>query len=292
MIDNIWNKYGYLIFGGCFLISAFLSFVKNQSVTSIICSLMFAFAGFTAKKDLREDIEAKSFLLWCIPIILFLLLIQKYGYSIWGKVIKWQLTNGLGWNWNETFKNIPFNDASFTRVYQANWLNKFFTFVYNNGFVVPVIVPIYRAALCKDKRKMLRYILSAHTLQIFLISPFYAAIRLQEVWYVLGHPDRLQRHFTPQQAAGWTLNCFPSMHTSIAFAMFLVVLCEKDKIFKYVWSFFCLSVVYSTMYMEIHWIIDVIGGIILAIVTVKLVDLIFKIFDTKILNKDFKTEFN
>ncbi len=37
---------------------------------------------------------------------------------------------------------------------------------------------------------------------------------------------------------------------------------------------FCLSVVYSTMYLEIHWIIDVFGGMVLAFVTVKLSDFI------------------
>ncbi|WP_102400094.1 phosphatase PAP2 family protein [Haloimpatiens massiliensis] len=288
--DNIWNKYGYLIFGGFFTVSACVALFNGQSTTSIIYTLMLALAGFTAKKDLKKDVQAKTFLIWCVPIIAFLFFIQQYGYTIWGKILQWQMTKGLGWNWNETFKNIPFNDASFTRIYQTNWLNAFFTFVYNNGFVVPVLVPIYRAALCKDKRKMIRYILSAHVLQIFLISPFYAAIHLQEVWYVLGNPDRLQRNFTPQQAAGWTLNCFPSMHTSIAFAMFLVVLHEKDKIFKYAWSFFCLSVVYSTMYMEIHWVIDVIAGIVLALVTVKLVDLLLKLFDNKVFNKTHKAK--
>lgn len=291
MLNKIWNKYGYLIFGGYFALRACIFLAHGQTIMATMYTIILAFAGFTAKKDMRYDVDSKKFILWCIPILLFLLFIQKYGYSIWGEVLKWQVTKKAVWNLNDTFKNIPYNDASFARIYETKWLDKFFTFVYNNGFVLPVVVPIYRAALCKDKRKMIRYILSAHTLQIFLISPFYAAIHLQEVWYVLGNPDRLQRHFTAKQAAGWTLNCFPSMHTSIAFAMFLVVLHERDKIFKFIWAFFCLSVIYSTMYMEIHWVLDVIAGIILAIVTVKLVDLIFKIFDKKISNKKFKVKY-
>ncbi|MCS4522535.1 hypothetical protein JTS97_14810 [Clostridium botulinum] len=88
---------------------------------------------------------------------------------------------------------------------------------------------MYRAALSKDFRKMMRYTLSAHVLQVFLITPFYLMFHLQEVWYVNGHPDGLARNLGPQAAAGVTLNCFPSMHTSIAFAMFLVVLHEKIK---------------------------------------------------------------
>jgi membrane-associated phospholipid phosphatase len=110
---------------------------------------------------------------------------------------------------------------------------------------------------------------------------------LQEVWYVLGHPDGLARNLSPQAAAGVTLNCFPSMHTSISFAMFLLVIRERDRLFKYVWGFFCLSVVFSTMYLEIHWVIDVLGGMLLAYGTVKLVDFVLdkgKIVLSNILN--------
>jgi membrane-associated phospholipid phosphatase len=146
--------------------------------------------------------------------------------------------------------------------------------VYNNGFVLPVLLPLYRAAISKDFKKMIRYGLSGHIVQVFLITPFYLMFHLQEVWYVLGHPDGLARNLSPQAAAGVALNCFPSMHTSIAFAMFLLVIREKSKPFKYIWGAFCLSVIFSTMYLEIHWVIDVFAGMLFAYGTVKLVDFV------------------
>ncbi|MFD3157649.1 phosphatase PAP2 family protein [Haloimpatiens sp. FM7330] len=285
MNKDFWNKYIGIIVGTIFAIAALYSYITTKNIDWSMYLVFISFAAFTIKKDMRHNIKLSSFLIFSIPFIIFLVFLQKYGYEIWGKVLKWQITKNLGWNWNEVFSKIPFNDASFARIFQPDWLTAFFRFVYNSGFVVPVVIPIYRAAMCKDLRKMIRYALSGHILQIFLISPFYAAIRLQEVWYVLGHPDGLARNFTPEQAAGWTLNCFPSMHTSIAFAMFLVVLHEKDKIFKWVWAAFCLSVIYSTMYLEIHWIIDVIAGMVLALVTVKLVDLILNLLEKYIPNK-------
>ena len=57
--------------------------------------------------------------------------------------------------------------------------------------------------------------------------------------------------------------------------MFLLVIREKDMIFKWVCGFFCISVIYSRMYLEIHWIIDVFAGFILAYGSVKLVDFLF-----------------
>lgn len=84
---------------------------------------------------------------------------------------------------------------------------------------------------------MIRYVLSAHILQVFLITPFYLTFHLQEVWYVLKHHDGLARHLGATAAAGVTLNCFPSMHTSISFAMFLLALREKNKLFKFLFGF-------------------------------------------------------
>ncbi|WP_443661049.1 phosphatase PAP2 family protein [Clostridium sp.] len=76
------------------------------------------------------------------------------------------------------------------------------------------------------------------------------------------------------EAAKSTLNGLPSIHKSIAFAMFLLVLRERNTIFKWIWGFFCLSVIYSTMYLEIHWVIDVIAGMIFGFLIVKLVDFV------------------
>jgi membrane-associated phospholipid phosphatase len=146
--------------------------------------------------------------------------------------------------------------------------------VYNTGFVLAVIVPFYRAVLSIDFKKMLRYTLSAHIFQVFIFTPFYVTFYLQNVWFVYGDPDPLSRHMTYAEAAKSTLNGLPSMHTSIAFAMFLLVLRERNTIFKWVWGFFCLSVIYSTMYLEIHWVIDVIAGLVFGYLVVKLVDFV------------------
>lgn len=177
-----------------------------------------------------------------------------------------------------SFLNIPFNDASLMRMYKSETLTWILRMVYNNGFVLPVLLPIYRAAISKDFKKMIRYAFSGHIFQVFLITPFYLMFHLQKVCYVLGHPDGLNRHLTPEAASGITLNCFPSMHTSIAFDMFLLVIREKNRLFKYIWGGFCLSVIFSTMYLEIHWIIDVLAGMLLAYCTVKLVDFVLEEF--------------
>lgn len=256
------------------------TYLSSASIGAKIVASIYWFAAATAYRDKRKDVRWVTFVILSIPFMLFIMYINKHGYAIWGSILHMQVAKKISViDLNPIFRKIPFNDGAFARIYKSQTLTWFMRLVYNNGFAMAPIIPIYRAIICKDFRKMIRYLLSAHVLQIFLISPFYIIFHLQEVWYVLGQPDGLDRHFSAQAAAGWTLNCFPSMHTSIAFAMFLLVIREKDKIFKCVWGFFCLSVIYSTLYLEIHWVIDVIAGLILAYCTVKIVDFILLKFD-------------
>ncbi|MHC6178524.1 phosphatase PAP2 family protein [Clostridium sp. JNZ X4-2] len=269
------NRYYFVLIGLFFLHKALhLAPYLSISLTSKIYMFMIVLICFTAYSDIRQDVKLIPFLMLCSVFFLFIFYINEHGYEFWGKMLRWQISKSIIVNLNPIFSKIPFNDGSFARIYKSETLTWFFRMVYNNGFVLPVLLAIYRSALIKDFRKMIQYALSAHVLQIFLITPFYLTFHLQEVWYVLGQPDGLARHLGPQAAAGITLNCFPSMHTSICFAMFLLALRERNKIFKFVFGFFCLSVIYSTLYLEIHWVIDVIAGMILAYVTVKLSDFI------------------
>lgn len=268
------NRYYFIIIGLYFLYNAMNILYANTGVDYKAFKFLLAFAAFTAFSEIRKDVKWIPYLLLTIPFLMFISYINVHGYTFWGKMLSWQMSKDIVVDLNPIFSKIPLNDAAFLRAYKSETLTWFLRMVYNNGFVLPILLPIYRAAISKDFKKMLRYGLSGHIVQVFLITPFYLMFHLQEVWYVLGHPDGLARNLTPAEAAGVSLNCFPSMHTSIAFAAFLLVMREKNKLFKYVWGFFCLSVIFSTMYLEIHWIIDVFAGMLFAYGTVKLVDFV------------------
>lgn len=279
------DKYYSIIIGIILFACVLPIYFSHSSPGYKIVVSIYWFAAITAFPDIRKDVKWLPFVILCVPFVIFLTYINSHGYAFWGKILSWQIAKGSVIDLNPIFSKIPFNDASFARVYKNETLTWFMRLVYNNGFVMTAIIPIFRAIILKDFKKMCRYLCSAHVFQIFLISPFYLLFHLQETWYVLGQPDGLARNFTKLQAAGWTLNCFPSMHTSISFAMFLLVLRERDKIFKWVWGFFCLSVIYSTMYLEIHWIIDVISGMLFAYITVKLVDFLFAKLEVPLKNR-------
>ncbi len=272
---DLLNKYYFIIIGLYFLKRAITTAIHSTSSVDYKAYIfLMAFAAFTACSEIRKDVKLIPFLMLMIPFLMFIFYINVHGYAFWGKMLSWQISRNIVFDLNPMFSQIPLNDAAFLRIYKPETVTWILRMVYNNGFVLPILLPLYRAAISKDFKKMVRYALSGHVVQVFLITPFYLMFHLQEVWYVLGHPDGLARGLSPAAAAGVSLNCFPSMHTSIAFAAFLLVMREKNKLFKYVWGFFCLSVIFSTMYLEIHWIIDVIAGMLFAYGTVKLVDFV------------------
>lgn len=197
----------------------------------------------------------------------------QYFPPIWNDVVYWQLgTKAHLLNLDALFTSLPGNNGWMFRVIQTPWLTSYFQWIYANGFTLPVLIPVFRSFLAKDSLKMIHYSLSAHVLQFLLIFPFYLTIHVNEVWYVLGQPDAMARNLSAADAAVAVVNCFPSMHTSIAFAMLLLAWREKDQLFRWIWTVFCLSIIYSTLYLEIHWVTDVFAGIILGLVAVKLGD--------------------
>ena len=283
------EKYYCIAFGILFVVFAILNWFFHIILfqyTGYI--LLISFTSFTAVTDIRRDVNKIKFLMAAIPYIIFVYTIFIFGNNIWHYVLKWEMSRTITFNLNGLFTKIPFNNASFTRIFKPAWFTAYMKLVYTNGFALSVLIPFYRAALSIDFKKMLRYTLSAHIFQVFFITPFYVTFYLQNVWFVYGHADPLARNMSYAEAAQSTLNGLPSMHTSIAFAMFLLVIRERNTIFKWVWGFFCLSVIYSTMYLEIHWVVDVIAGLIFGFLIVKLVDFVLSkannVFSRKINN--------
>jgi membrane-associated phospholipid phosphatase len=176
------------------------------------------------------------------------------------------------WNANDFMRTLPFNDGLFLSRHRVAWFSSLMRWVYVNGFDMVVWIPVVRSLVAFDARKMARYALSAHLIQFPLIMPFYTAIRVDEIWSVLGHRDLCERGWTDEVRRDLGANCFPSMHTSVAFAVLLLALREKSPVFRWAMSVYAGSIIFSTVYMEIHWLIDVAGGLLLGWGAVKLVD--------------------
>lgn len=236
-------------------------------------SLTVIAALFGVRKDMKGNLTWDQFLPPGLIAITLFFLIYKYANPLWHQVIGWQ-TQYIQhiFQWNEFFDRIPLNDGAIFRFWQPEWLTEYMKWVYSYGFALSYWICLIYSFFSKDVKKLLRYALAGYLLQVPLILPFYNTILLQEVWYVHGVPDMLQRMLTPEEAFRTAWNCFPSMHTSIAFAGLLLSRREKNPWFRLVAGIYCGSIILSTLYLQIHWVLDVIGGMIFAYCCVKLAD--------------------
>ncbi|MCM3004063.1 phosphatase PAP2 family protein [Priestia koreensis] len=229
------------------------------------------------KKD-QTEMEWRKFLPMGIGLIVILGICFLNGSAFWDWVLQSFLNNSHIWNLNALFNSIPFNDGAIFRLYQPEALTIFMRWIYHYGFVLSWAAAVTRSFFTKNVGKMVRYTLSSHLLQLPIITPFYVMFLLQEVWYVKGHPDGMARGLTGDDLLTTVQNCFPSMHTSVSFAILLLALREKGPIFKWTMVSYCTLVIFSTLYLEIHWIIDLLGGLLLGYGTVKLVDWLFVLY--------------
>ncbi|MFB6362487.1 phosphatase PAP2 family protein [Paenibacillus elgii] len=283
---NDWTMYGIL--ASIFLVWR-IGVVGNWSYE---CWVLLLICLMGIRKD-QIDVDWKRFFVVGIPLLGVFYYFYGSGKGIWFDIANWMFENNRHpWNWDSMMNSIPLNDAAWARTINHPVFDQIMVWIYNYGFVLSLWICIVRSYWTKSVKKMMSYALSGHLMQFPLILPFYNLILLREVWWVKGQPDLLGRNFASENEMLVTvMNCFPSMHTSISFAMLLLALREKDRIFKYMMVTYCSLIIFSTMYLQIHWVLDVIAGMLFAYGVVKLADLIIH-WASKLVPSRFKAFYN
>jgi membrane-associated phospholipid phosphatase len=198
------------------------------------------------------------------------LLLGAYGL-LWPKFTAHVYNNPPPFNLSALFAALPLNDLSWLQDYCSEYLAKWFRLAYFVGFSLPIIFPCLVCFLQGRYLQGWHYILAGHLLQLTIAFPFYALISVDEIWVVKQIPDGLNRVFPDAfTAASITMNNFPSLHTSVAFASLLVAQREPDRLLRTCWTVFCASVIIATFFFPIHWSLDVISGLVLGWVCVLL----------------------
>ncbi|XOK63887.1 phosphatase PAP2 family protein [Paenibacillus elgii] len=283
---NDWTMYGIL--ASIFLVWR-IGVVGNWSLE---CWVLLFICLMGVRKD-QIDVDWKRFFVVGIPLLGAFYYFYGSGSGVWWKIANWMFENNRHvWKWDDMMNSIPLNDAAWARAINHPVFDQIMAWIYNYGFVLSLWICIVRSYWTKSVKKMMSYALSGHLMQFPLILPFYNLILLREVWWVKGQPDLLERKFaTENDMLVNVMNCFPSMHTSISFAMLLLALREKDRIFKYMMVTYCSAIIFSTMYLQIHWVLDVIAGMLFAYGVVKLADLIIHLA-SKLVPSRFKGFYN
>jgi membrane-associated phospholipid phosphatase len=97
---------------------------------------------------------------------------------------------------------------------------------------------------------------------------FYLFFPITNVYTTYGTPSALNtvipgiEHFF--YATTTNNNCFPSLHVAMMLLIAYTVSLTENKQYRYLIYFCTFFVICSVIYLAIHWITDVIGGILLS----------------------------
>jgi membrane-associated phospholipid phosphatase len=154
------------------------------------------------------------------------------------------------------------------------WLHALFTFAYVAGYPFLIIfTPML--GIWMGRGALARRALGAYALCYAVALPFYLFFPVREVW---AYDARVQNVATSYDWVRTHLysfneinNCFPSLHTAIAAAMAGVAWRGPSRRYRHLSWALAAMIAFSTVYLGIHWVVDVAAGLVLAAVAVFLV---------------------
>ncbi|MCL9815614.1 phosphatase PAP2 family protein [Natronocalculus amylovorans] len=184
----------------------------------------------------------------------------------------------IGWNITPLIRDIEGGFVIFIQSFATPFLTAYFSYIYVFGYVFLLVFPFIAYAALSDQDH-LKSLLIAYTLNygLGLICYIIFIAYGPRNSFDSGEVESLLYTVYPQfqfltSTVNVNTNVFPSLHTSLSVTAALLAFHSRREYPIWFWLSIILatSVVISTMYLGIHWFLDVIAGTILAVVSVEL----------------------
>ena len=143
-----------------------------------------------------------------------------------------------------------------------------FTAVYVAGYpfiiVVAVMLPVWM-----DRGSLARRALAAYAACFAVALPFYLFLPVNEVWAYDPKVENIINSYPLVRQHLYSFNdinnCFPSLHTAISTVMAILLWrSSMPRPLRITAASLAAAIVFSTLYLGIHWVVDVIAGLVLA----------------------------
>ncbi len=210
-----------------------------------------------------------------VPIATFLVAVLLLNSA--ARQLVPELSWMIGWRFTDGIRDIEGQFILWLQAQATPEITAYFSFIYIYGYVFLLVFPVVAYFMLSNTRP-LRELLAAYSLNYTLGLVCYTLVIAygpRNLW-----PDLVQallydtypqyQHLTRQ--VNRNTNVFPSLHTSLAATVMFMAYRTRDvyRGWYLVALFLGTSVAISTMYLGIHWAIDVIAGIALAWLSVHL----------------------
>jgi len=177
-------------------------------------------------------------------------------------------TNWIGTDFSNTIHMIEGDRVIWFLQHWTPVLVYFFTFMYIAIYPFTLwFSPLY-FILANEKKAMKT--LSHSLVLAYLISlPFYLFIPVTNVYTFYGVESALEMTIPNIERFFYSTttynNCLPSLHVAVTLIIAKSISLTKNKRYLYFAYFCAASVIISVIYLAIHWITDVICGVVLAL---------------------------
>ena len=155
------------------------------------------------------------------------------------------------------------------KLFMNDTLTTILTFFYIIVFPVLLVSSIVIYIKSKDYKSYYAFVY-ALMLNYLIAVPFYLFFPVYEVWYYDPRvtfliPDIYPNFELEYRPLSGIDNNFPSLHTSISLTIAMIAMSSKKIEFGKLALFSAGIIVFSTMYLGIHWLADLTAGILLAV---------------------------
>ena len=201
-----------------------------------------------------------------------------YIYAIEGDIVVWV---------QETFR--------------ADWLDSVMTHFYISGFMFITYASIFYVAYFDDRWMADRIALCIAWVYILAI-PFYLFFNVRVTGFYIEEMDAIAYTLNPEIETWFRRidafsNCMPSLHIAVPFSIWLTFRKHDHdgrwKRFQNMTLIYIIITAFSIVYLGIHWFSDIIGGMMIGALTVRMVDksntAVWNVLDERTINSRLAT---
>lgn len=221
------------------------------------------------RQEYQTELRENSFYIGLLLVVLVINSLSREAVSD----VSWI----IGWNITGTIFNLEGTFVAWLQSFANPLTTAYFSFVYVYGYVFLLVFPIVAYAAIQSSRQ-LRELISAYIFNYGIGLVFYAVFvsygprnLLPDLVDSLLYTTYPNVQFLTSIVNSNT-NVFPSLHSSLVTTV--AIFAYRTKTIYPIWYpvavFLTGSVMVATMYLGIHWAVDVIAGIVLGGVSVKL----------------------
>lgn len=157
-------------------------------------------------------------------------------------------------------------------LFYAPWLTPVIVFFYI--FMLQSVLAASLGVYLLDKNRIMLYATCYSIMITYAVAiPFYLYFPVNEVWSYLPAGVRFtmldvfpkfEQEYRPLSGLD---NCFPSLHTAISVSMALLAYRSGNRRWMLITTISAVIIVFGIFYLGIHWLTDMLGGTLLAVLS-------------------------